>query len=71
MKMKLSIEIDLHPVFDDDTITLGEHMRGLKENYPSLVSLLLEAADDPKSLSASIEISRNGNAILHPWPYSH
>lgn len=71
MKMKLTVEIELHPVFDDDDLPLREHMRGLKENYPSLAALLADTTDDPKSLSASIELNRNGNVIIHPWPYSH
>lgn len=71
MKMKLSIEIDLHPVFDDDALTVSENMWGLEEEYPSLAALLADTSNDPKSITATIELSRNDIAVRHPWPHPH
>ncbi len=71
MKMKLTVEIELNPVFDDDDLPLRTIMWGMEENYPSLAALLADTTDDPKSFSASIELIRNGMELIYPWPHRH
>jgi hypothetical protein len=71
MKMKLTVTIDLHPVFDDDDLPLSTIMWGMEENYPSLAALLADTTDDPKSFSASLELIRTGHELIHHWPHPH